>query len=183
MATLTAEALRQILASNDQIRLVDIVADAPEAEALQAAAQPKRGRGKAPKGKAKKGQGHQDHVATLVGQIALAGLPAPRTEHRFDARPKAKGGRQWRFDLDWGHLGCQVAVEIDGGIWLQTDTGRPKGHAHPIRFLQDLEKLNAAALQGWLVIRAAPEHIKSGQALTWVTEALATKINIYPENI
>lgn len=172
MANWSEETLRQMLAENDHLQVIatrsggqrpGTTRSGPDVAEGQAAA---KGKGKG----RRKAQGQQDHVADLLARLAQAGLPAPRREHRFDAQA---GGRQWRFDLDWGHLGAQVAVEIDGGIWLQTETGRGKGHAHPIRFLQDLEKLNAAALAGWLVIRVAPEHIQSGQALAWIAQALA----------
>ena len=73
----------------------------------------------------------------------------PVAEYKFDAR------RRWRFDFAWpGH---RVAVEIDGGQWLQGG-GRHNADA-------DRWKLNAAAAQGWLVLRFSPgmlEHDPRG---------------------
>ena len=105
-------------------------------------------------------------VNQLVQEIELSGLPTPRREYLFHAE------RKWRFDLDWKPHGYLVACEVDGGIWMQTSTGRPKGHAHPIRFQQDLEKFNEAALYGWLVIRVTPPMIQDGRALDWLKRAL-----------
>lgn len=102
----------------------------------------------------------------LLWQIEAANLPQPRREYTFHAE------RKWRFDLDWKQQGYLVACEVDGGIWMQTKSGRSKGHAHPERFQQDLEKFNEAALYGWLVIRVTPAMIKDGRAIEWLRRAL-----------
>lgn len=76
-------------------------------------------------------------TAALLLLLRSAGLPAPVREFRFDAV------RRWRFDLAWP--GARVAVELDGGEWL------PHGGRHNTD--ADREKLNAAAAQGWRVLR------------------------------
>jgi hypothetical protein len=108
----------------------------------------------------------EDWIGMLLWQIEAANLPQPRREYTFHAE------RRWRFDLDWKPHGFLVACEIDGGIWMQTETGRSKGHAHPERFQKDLEKFNEAALYGWLVIRVTPAMIKDGRAIEWLRRAL-----------
>lgn len=113
--------------------------------------------------KAKRGT---DWKRVLLEQIALAGLPAPDTEYMFHAE------RQWRFDFSWKKYGRLVACEFEGGIWMQTESGRSKGHAHPKRFLSDCEKYNEAALYGWVVIRVTPEMVKDGRAVEWLQRAL-----------
>lgn len=105
-------------------------------------------------------------VAVLLEKIKAAGLPAPDREYTFHAE------RQWRFDLCWKPYGKLVACEVEGGIWMQTKTGRGKGHAHPLRFLSDCEKYNEAALYGWVVIRVTPEMITDGRAIDWLERAL-----------
>lgn len=107
-----------------------------------------------------------DWKAELLRQIAQVGLPAPETEYVFHAE------RKWRFDFSWKPYGRLVACEFEGGIWMQTDTGRSKGHANPKRFLSDCEKYNEAALYGWLVIRVTPEMVKDGRAIDWLQRAL-----------
>ncbi|WP_374689612.1 hypothetical protein [Promineifilum sp.] len=102
----------------------------------------------------------------LLEQIRLAGLPEPIREYVFHAN------RNWRFDFCWREGGLLVACEIEGGIWMQTETGRSKGHAHPERFEQDCEKYNEAALYGWTLIRVTPDMIRDGRALDWLDRAL-----------
>lgn len=91
----------------------------------------------------------QKALLLLLSQLEEAGLPAPEREFVF--HPK----RKWRFDLCWPEL--KLAGEVEGGIWLQTKTGRGKGHAHPIRFSKDCEKYSEAAILGFLLIRVTAE--------------------------
>lgn len=89
----------------------------------------------------------------------LADLPAPETELRFHPR------RKWRLDFAWPE--ARVALEVHGGIH---SGGR---HTRGAGFVADREKMNEAALAGWLVLEVTPEHIKSGQLRAWLTAALA----------
>ncbi|MCA9952035.1 MAG: hypothetical protein KDE48_20435 [Anaerolineales bacterium] len=100
----------------------------------------------------------------LLDQIRLTKLPEPQLEYQFHAN------RRWRFDFCWKPQ--LVACEVEGGIWMQTDKGYSKGHAHPTRFEGDCEKYNEAALYGWLIIRVTPEMIRDGRALDWLERAL-----------
>ncbi len=100
----------------------------------------------------------------LLDQIRLIKLPEPQLEYQFHAN------RRWRFDFCWKQQ--LVACEVEGGIWMQTDKGYSKGHAHPARFESDCEKYNEAALYGWLIIRVTPEMIRDGRALDWLERAL-----------
>lgn len=76
-------------------------------------------------------------------------LPEPIAEHRFHP------SRRWRFDWAWPER--KIAVEIDGGIWIQGRHNRASG------YLADLEKLNAAAEMGWRVLRFATGKIDTAQ--------------------
>lgn len=100
----------------------------------------------------------------LLDQIRLARLPEPRLEYAFHAN------RQWRFDFSWKER--LVACEVEGGIWMKTESGYSKGHAHPERFEKDCEKYNEAALYGWTVIRVTPDMVRDGRALEWLERAL-----------
>lgn len=96
---------------------------------------------------------------SLSWQCRAVGLPEPVLELRF-APP-----RRWRFDLAFpAH---KVAVEIDGGTWTG---GR---HTTGLGFLRDAEKLNEAALLGWLVLRVVPDWVDDGSALRLIERALA----------
>lgn len=94
---------------------------------------------------------HQRVLAQLVG------FPDPATELVF--HPK----RRWRLDFAWPtHM---IAVEIHGGIHSGGRHTRGKG------FVEDRAKMNEAALLGWTVIEATPEHIQSGQLRAWLLAA------------
>jgi very-short-patch-repair endonuclease len=97
----------------------------------------------------------------LAFQIMAAQLPVPERQYVF-APP-----RRWRFDFAWPR--SKVGLEVDGGIWIQ---GR---HARGAGILKDCEKLSTAAALGWRVLRVAPEHVKKGLALMWLTAALELK--------
>jgi hypothetical protein len=90
--------------------------------------------------------------------LAAAGLPTPTPEFRF--RPP----RRWRFD--WAWVPQLVALEIDGGVWVRGRHTRGKGYD------RDIEKLNTAALLGWLVLRVTPAMVEDGRAVAWVEAAL-----------
>lgn len=72
--------------------------------------------------------------------------------------------RRWRFDFAWPAK--RVAVEIEGGTWIQ---GR---HNRGSSIEKDLEKYNTAALLGWKVLRFTTAMVKSGRAINLVQEAL-----------
>lgn len=94
----------------------------------------------------------------LAFQIKAAGLPIPEREWRFHPT------RRWRFDFAWP--GDKLAVEVEGGVFVQ---GR---HSRGVGMLADMEKYASAVLMGWRVLRVAAPHIKSGEALQWIEGAL-----------
>lgn len=79
-------------------------------------------------------------------------------EYRFDLT------RRWRFDF--AHVPRRVAVEIEGGTWSGGRHTRGSGYA------KDLEKYNAAARQGWLVLRYTTNQVKSGEAIAEVSKVM-----------
>lgn len=79
------------------------------------------------------------------------GLPEPTPEHRF-APP-----RKWR--LDWAWPDEKIALEQEGGVWIQ---GR---HSRGAGMVKDFEKYNQAAVLGWRVLKATPQQIASGDIL------------------
>lgn len=74
-------------------------------------------------------------------QLGGRDFAAPEKQHRFHAV------RQWRFDFAWPLE--KLAVEIEGGVL----TAERKGHATVSGILRDIEKYNAAAEAGWLLLR------------------------------
>lgn len=96
--------------------------------------------------------------ALLLLHIKVAGLPTPEQQVRFHPT------RRWRFDFAF--RAAMVAVEVDGATWTG---GR---HTRGAGFQADCEKLNEAALAGWLVLRFTRGMIESGAALAMVQRAL-----------
>lgn len=93
-----------------------------------------------------------------------AGIPLPPgyvTEHQF------LPPRKWRFDYCWPAQ--RIALEIEGGAWTGGRHTRPKG------FIRDLEKYNAAALAGWLLLRVTPQQLRDGEAAVLVVRAMKTR--------
>lgn len=78
-------------------------------------------------------------------------------EHRFCER-------RWRFDL--AHLETKIAVEVEGGIWVQ---GR---HIRPAGFINDIQKYNRATQLGWRVLRFTPQQVRHGAAKKFVLSTI-----------
>lgn len=72
-------------------------------------------------------------------------VPTPARDYRFDE------GRRWRADFAW--VAERVLVEIEGGTYSGGRHVRAQGYA------SDVEKYNAAALAGWLVLRFTSEML------------------------
>jgi hypothetical protein len=73
--------------------------------------------------------------------------------------------RKWRIDV--ALLDHDIAIEIDGGAWIQGRHGRGTG------IEKDNEKYAALAIAGWRLIRCTPGQVKKGLVLEWVKQALA----------
>jgi hypothetical protein len=100
-----------------------------------------------------------DYKAEFVQQLSLVGIKVS-TEFVFAAP------RKWRSD--WRVKGKKILIEFEGGLFAK---GK-QGHSSVTGILRDIEKYNSAALLGYTVIRIAPSHVRSGQALKWVEEAI-----------
>lgn len=91
-------------------------------------------------------------------QIREAGLPKPEREWRFHET------RKWRFDFCWP--AAMLAAEVDGGTWVKGRHTRGQG------FESDCEKINAAQLDGWLVLRFTGAMIRDGRAIRALAKAI-----------
>ena len=96
--------------------------------------------------------------SALEGALALhiraAGLPTPEREMRF------ADGRKWRFDFAWPER--MLAVEVEGGTWVNGRHSRGNGYA------DDCRKRNAAQRLGWRVFSFTSDMVKSGEALAFM---------------
>ena len=72
--------------------------------------------------------------------------------------------RRWRFDFAFPAQ--KVAVECEGGTWTN---GR---HTRGSGFEKDCHKYNAAAMEGWTVLRFTSGMINSGEAINQIEAAL-----------
>jgi very-short-patch-repair endonuclease len=90
-------------------------------------------------------------------QIRALNLPVPEREYRFCER-------RWRFDFAWPDF--RLAVEAEGATFAN---GR---HSRGTGYEKDCEKYNAAALQGWAVLRFTGKMIKDGSAIELLKRAL-----------
>ena len=91
----------------------------------------------------------------------LHGFPEPVREHRFTF------GRLWRFDYAW--VGPKIAIEVEGGAFTQGRHTRGKG------FIADMEKYNAAALDGWRVFRFTPQQIQRAECVPILQRVFGAK--------
>ncbi len=89
----------------------------------------------------------------------LTQLPTPVPEYRFSPP------RRWRFD--WAWIDQKVALEVQGGLFVQ---GR---HARGAALLKEHEKLNEAAALGWRVLFVTPSMLESANTLDWLRRALS----------
>ena len=78
------------------------------------------------------------------------GLPIPEKEYRFHPTR--------RFRFDYAFVANMLAVEIEGGIWIQ---GR---HTRGTGFMADMEKYNYASILRWWVLRFTPQQVEKGEA-------------------
>ena len=101
-------------------------------------------------------------INDLLLQLVCKRLPTPEREVRF---AWAAMRRAWRLDLAWRAF--MLAVEVDGATWTQ---GR---HTRGAGYEADCEKLNAAVLLGWRVLRFTYGQVYSGYALATIETALA----------
>jgi very-short-patch-repair endonuclease len=104
--------------------------------------------------------------ATLGQHMRAAGL-TPEREYRFHPT------RRWRFDFAFTEQ--KLAVECEGGSWVN---GR---HVRGAGFEADTEKYNAAAMQGWTVLRFTSRMIKSGEALKQIEQVLSASHQLQRE--
>jgi len=98
----------------------------------------------------------------LALHLRMLHLPPPVREHKFHKT------RRWRFDFAWPEL--KLACEVEG-----LTAGQGGRHQRIAGFNADLEKYEAAMLDGWIVYRASQTMVKSGRAAS-VCEAMLTKL-------
>lgn len=94
-------------------------------------------------------------------QLLSAGLAGWKREGRLLAP------RRFLVDFYWPKE--RVALEVHGVYGAKSRHRTAKG------FQRDRVKMNLLQLDGWVVIEAGTDHIKSGEFLEWVRDALASR--------
>ncbi len=94
----------------------------------------------------------------FFGLLKRDGIPLPVTEFRF-APP-----RRWRMDYCW--KAQFVGLEVDGAVWV---AGR---HTRGSGWIKDTEKLNAAAIAGYRMLRCTPKQLHDLQFIATIRKAL-----------
>lgn len=113
------------------------------------------------------GNGHREGQGEETRQVRRQEVPAT---HRGYVRGQRRAGarfcldRVWRFDYAFPQYA--IALEVEGGIWTGGRHNRGKG------FLEDMEKYNRAALDGWRVFRCTPKQLANGQAASLICRAI-----------
>lgn len=93
----------------------------------------------------------------LARDLVALGVGPPMRQFRFCSR-------RWRFDFAWPD--AKLAVEVDGGTW---SGGR---HTRGSGYEKDTQKLNAANLLGWTLLRYTGGMVRSGEAAREIAAAL-----------
>jgi very-short-patch-repair endonuclease len=96
--------------------------------------------------------------ALLLLHIRAAGIPEPVQQFRFHPV------RRWRADFAWPD--AMLLVEVDGATWSRGRHTRGRGYE------RDCEKVNAATLLGWRVLRFTRQQVESGYAIQTIEQAL-----------
>lgn len=81
--------------------------------------------------------------------------------------------RKWRFDFCWPDL--MLVLEVEGGVW---SGGR---HTRGSGFVKDMEKYNAAAALGYVVLRTTPTDLRKTATFDLLKRAIERQQTIYPK--
>lgn len=90
---------------------------------------------------------------------------------KIQVEPEFKIFEHRKFRADWRVKGTRILIEFEGGLFHK---GK-QGHSSVSGILRDIEKYNLCAIEGWTVVRVAPNHVRNGQALKWIEEAIASR--------
>ena len=88
--------------------------------------------------------------------------------------------RKWRTDYSWVYPEYRLAVEIEGGAFIEhrTKDGKSGGHTRGSGFMKDIEKYNALALEGFFLLRFTPRQVEKGEALQMIEKWFTKRASI-----
>lgn len=74
--------------------------------------------------------------------------------------------RKWRFD--YAIPEHKIAIEIDGGVWINGRHNRASG------YVKDMQKFNAAASMGWVVLKFTPDEMYKQSTFDIIKQTIKT---------
>lgn len=121
-----------------------------------------------------------DWEAMLLAQIQAHDLPAPTLQYRVSAAIVGKGRgireriaaadlQDWRFDM--AYVAHKLAVEVDGGTWMEGGGGHNTGSGYE----RDRNRDGKLMTLGWRTLRVTPRHIENGRAVEWIASLLSKR--------
>ncbi|HYM24946.1 MAG TPA: hypothetical protein VEU08_17135 [Vicinamibacterales bacterium] len=142
---------------------------------------------------------------SLEEQLVRAGLPRPRREYAF---AKTLFGRDWKFDYCWFDP-FRIALEVEGALFggrvvnagvgafeyrknrktgekirvaIEAGTILRLGGRHNTGegLRRDLEKYFYASALGWVLVKAMPDDVRSGEAVRLAQEAFTFRRKYCP---
>lgn len=93
--------------------------------------------------------------AGLITASIVQEIPQWEREYSFSKK------RRFRFDFAWPQF--KLAVEIQGGIWVNG------GHSRGSGLNKDYEKNFYALALGWRILYVSVNQIEDGTAMKWIT--------------
>ena len=105
---------------------------------------------------------HLPPPTPLEQQLEEALLPPWVREYQF-----AWPARLWAFDYAWPDF--KIALEVEGGTW---SGGR---HVQGQGYENDCRKYNAAAIDGWLLIRVTTTMVRRGEVVRQLRAAFRAR--------
>ena len=92
--------------------------------------------------------------------LILHNINIPESEYMFAKELKRK------FRFDYCYTKHKLAIEIEGGIWINGRHNRASG------FIKDMEKYNIACILGYRILRFTIQDLKKESTYITIKDAL-----------
>ena len=93
-------------------------------------------------------------------QLILHNIDIPESEYMFAKELKRK------FRFDYCYSKHKLAIEIEGGIWINGRHNRASG------FIKDMEKYNIACVLGYRILRFTIQDLKKESTYITIKDSL-----------
>ena len=101
-----------------------------------------------------------------IGEESLA---VQLTAEGIEYTRQFKYAKGRNFQADFMLTDTNILVEINGGVWRRAD-GTAGAHGSISGILKDNERLNAATVNGWRVLRFTPQQVLDGYARAFIVD-------------